>query len=183
MIGFRAIRYACARKGLHQAARHQFKRNVVHPAVRPMSTYNHAVHGAAMVNQQLQNFTDTKLERLKNLDFFLLDNSIRESTVGQFRGHTLENKIAILEEVKKTGAKNIIVTAFAHFGRVDDIFAQHLVDTNEDKQILWSFSEVTEGILDDGTYDDDTVPIALQKNAQVWILQLSLRDGFSIAIL
>ena len=29
-----------------------------------------------------------KRERLRNLDLFVLDNSIRESTVGQIRGHT-----------------------------------------------------------------------------------------------
>ena len=33
-----------------------------------------------------------KSENLCNLDCFILDNSIRESTVGQLRGHTLENK-------------------------------------------------------------------------------------------
>ena len=34
----------------------------------------------------------SKRARLKDLDLIVLDNSIRESTVGQLRGHTLENK-------------------------------------------------------------------------------------------
>ena len=42
-----------------------------------------------------------KQQVLRELDFFMLDNSIRESTVGQLRGHTVENKIKIYEEVKK----------------------------------------------------------------------------------
>ena len=36
---------------------------------------------------------------LKELDIFVLDNSLRETTVGQLRGHTLENKSKILEQV------------------------------------------------------------------------------------
>ena len=40
-----------------------------------------------------------RFETLKNLDLFVLDNSIRESTVGALRGHTLQNKIDILEQV------------------------------------------------------------------------------------
>ena len=42
----------------------------------------------------------TKYERLKNLDLFVLDNSIRESTVGQTRGHTIEEKWKIYEQRK-----------------------------------------------------------------------------------
>ena len=42
-----------------------------------------------------------KRQRLKDLDFIVIDNSIRESTVGQLRSHTLENKKAIYKQVKK----------------------------------------------------------------------------------
>ena len=63
-----------------------------------------------------------KLESLKTLDCFVMDNSLRESTVGQLRGHTLENKLNIYEEVKKCGFKHIIVASFAHMTRVDDFF-------------------------------------------------------------
>lgn len=61
-----------------------------------------------------------------NLDLFVLDNSLRESTVGALRGHTLENKWSILEEVKKCGFKNIIISAFSHAPRVDDTFVKQL---------------------------------------------------------
>ena len=46
------------------------------------------------VNQECQ-----KRKILKELDLIVLDNSIRESTVGQLRGHTLENKWKIYDEV------------------------------------------------------------------------------------
>jgi hypothetical protein len=42
-----------------------------------------------------------KLNVLKNLIPFVLDNSIRESTVGQLRGHTVEDKNAILTALKE----------------------------------------------------------------------------------
>ena len=40
-----------------------------------------------------------RTETLKNLDLFVLDNSLRETTVGQLRGHTLENKLKIYDQV------------------------------------------------------------------------------------
>lgn len=104
-----------------------------------------------------------KRERLKNLDFFILDNSIRESTVGQLRSHTLENKIQIYEQVKACGIKDIIVASFAHMTRVDDDFCQYLRDRGEDFSRLYSFSEVSEGIKG-GVYDNENVPISLRKN-------------------
>ena len=40
-----------------------------------------------------------KLKILKESELFVLDNSLRESTVGQLRGHTIENKWKIYNEV------------------------------------------------------------------------------------
>lgn len=44
---------------------------------------------------------DIAVERkcLKNMELFVLDNSLRESTVGQLHGHTIENKWQIYNEV------------------------------------------------------------------------------------
>ena len=44
-------------------------------------------------------------DRLKELDFVVLDNSVRESTVGQLRGHTSEDKFKIFDEATKCGFK------------------------------------------------------------------------------
>ena len=82
-----------------------------------------------------------KRERLRNLDLFVLDNSIRESTVGQIRGHTLENKWAILEQVKKCGFKNVILSAFTHMPRVDDEFVR-ILSEKEDISDYFTFSEI-----------------------------------------
>ena len=40
-----------------------------------------------------------KRKVLKEVNLFVLDNSLRESTVGQLRGHTIENKWKIYEQV------------------------------------------------------------------------------------
>ena len=50
------------------------------------------------MKEKLRTETD-KRKKLKNSELFVLDNSLRESTVGQLRGHTLENKWKIYEEV------------------------------------------------------------------------------------
>ena len=99
---------------------------------------------------------------LQELDLFVLDNSIRESTVGQLRGHTLENKMKIYDEVKSCGFKNIVVASFSHKPRVDDVFVKKLVDQGEDTNTLIAFSEITEGVKD-GALDVATVPVALKK--------------------
>ena len=124
-----------------------------------------SVFGAEIrrMKERVEEFRTRKLQRLKSLDFFVLDNSIRESTVGQLRGHTLQNKIAIFEEVKKCGIKDVIVAAFSHVTQVDDDFVQYLIDTGEDITNLYSFSEVTEG-LKNGMYDTNTIPVGLLKN-------------------
>ena len=83
-----------------------------------------------------------KRQTLKDLDLFVLDNSLRESTVGQLKGHTLEDKWAILEESKKCGFRHIVVAAFSHMPRVDDVFVEELAKKEKDLSCYYSFSEV-----------------------------------------
>ena len=104
----------------------------------------------------------SKRARLKDLDLIVLDNSIRESTVGQLRGHTLENKWKIYNEVKKCGFKFIIVAAFSHMTRVDDKFISELVANGEDVSNLFAFTEVIEAV-NDGIPDTKTTPVGLSK--------------------
>lgn len=108
--------------------------------------------------------SEHKKERkvLRDLDCFVLDNSLRESTVGALRGHTLENKWKIYEEVKKCGFKHIIVAAFSHMTRVDDYFIQQLNERGEDMSTLYSFTEGWEGVQE-GVPKVAKVPVALKK--------------------
>ena len=63
-----------------------------------------------------------KRKTLKEMELFVLDNSLRESTVGQLRGHTIENKWKIYEQVSVLdlqyfdypGVQTISETIFDH---------------------------------------------------------------------
>lgn len=120
-----------------------------------------------------------KRERLKNLDFFCLDNSIRESTVGQIKSHTLQNKIDILKEVKKCGIQDIVVASFAHMTRVDDDFVKYLHATGEDFSHFYSFSEVSDKGVINGVYECDTVPVGLRKNRKYGLMNTFFEADFA----
>ena len=55
----------------------------------------------AQINRMNEDFREQseQLKQFKELDLFVLDNSLRESTVGQIRGHTVENKWKIYNVV------------------------------------------------------------------------------------
>ena len=118
---------------------------------------------AAVASANAERAAHTKERQiLRDLDCFVLDNSLRESTVGQLRGHTLENKWKIYEEVKRCGIKHIIVAAFSHMTRVDDTFIKQLGERGEDMSTLYSFAEGWGSVVD-GVPDVETLPIALKK--------------------
>lgn len=123
-----------------------------------MKRYNNLIE---RMNSQIA-AESSKREHLRNLDCIVLDNSLRESTVGQLRGHTLENKMKIYQQVKKCGFKNIIVASFGHMTRVDDVFLAELVRRGEDTSRMHAFSEVTAKI-EGGVMDTTTVPVGLAK--------------------
>ncbi|XP_052271762.1 uncharacterized protein LOC127872468 [Dreissena polymorpha] len=83
----------------------------------------------------------------QDLDLFVLDNSIRESTVGQLRGHTIKDKWEIFNEITKCGFRNRIAASYHHQRRVDDEFVKELLAKGDDPDGLWAFSGVTEGII------------------------------------
>ena len=56
---------------------------------------------ARSIDRMHQDIEEQKDKRkaLRQMELFVLDNSLRESTVGQLRGHTIENKWKIYEHV------------------------------------------------------------------------------------
>ena len=56
---------------------------------------------ARSIDRMHQDIDEQKDKRkaLRQMELFVLDNSLRESTVGQLRGHTIENKWKIYEQV------------------------------------------------------------------------------------
>lgn len=61
-----------------------------------------------------------KREVLNNMELFVLDNSLRESTVGQLRGHTIENKWKIYEQVR--GLRGLSPKLACNFVRIIALF-------------------------------------------------------------
>jgi hypothetical protein len=61
----------------------------------------------------------TAIADYANPDFFILDNSLRETTVGTSRGHTLEQKHKIFDAIAESGLKEIILGAFGSKISVD----------------------------------------------------------------
>ncbi|XP_073244954.1 uncharacterized protein [Porites lutea] len=110
-----------------------------------------------------------KREVLKNMELFVLDNSLRESTVGQLRGHTIENKWKIYEQIKEVGFKHIIVASFSHMTRLGDTFIQQLHEKGEDFTNLYAFSEFLESVNKDRVPDTNTIPIGLRKCKELGI--------------
>ena len=76
------------------------------------------------LNFEALNFKARK--SLRDLKLFVLDNSIRESTVGQTIGHNVEDKLKILDQVRSLGFEHIVVASFGHSRRVDDEFCKLL---------------------------------------------------------
>ena len=131
------------------------------------------------MTKQIEEVKTQKRDRLKTMDFFCLDNSIRESTVGQLRSHTLKNKLEILEQVKKCGIKDIIVASFANMTRVDDDFVRYLKKRGDDFSQYYSFSEVSEKGVVNGTYETDIIPVGMRKNKRHGLFNTFLEADFA----
>ena len=134
---------------------------------------------------------EEQIHAWKNLDFFCLDNSIRETTVGQIAGHTLENKQAIYQHIKSCGYKDIIVASFNSITCVDDDFVKWLKD-NEDEGTFdqfVSFSEITVGPTYDKNgkltgrhntgHQDEDLPHGMKKNREYGLLHTFFEHNFA----
>ncbi|KAK3729213.1 hypothetical protein QZH41_012262, partial [Actinostola sp. cb2023] len=120
------------------------------------------------VERELEDIAEER-KSLKTMELFVLDNSLRESTVGQLRGHTIENKWQIYNEIKKIGFQHIIVASFSHMTRLGDTFIQQLQEKGEDFNKFYAFSEFLESIDKNRVPDSKTIPIGLRKCKELGI--------------
>ena len=102
-----------------------------------------------------------KLDILKNMDIFVLDNSLRETTVASVRAHTVESKRAIFQEIKKCGFKNFLIESFVEEARIGEHFLEELIANKEDLSGAFAFSDMWDRIVD-GMPEPD-ISIGLQK--------------------
>lgn len=110
-----------------------------------------------------------KLERLKSIDLFVLDNSIRETTVAQIRGHTLGDKYKIMDQVVFAGIKHQLIGSFGKYPRVDDVFVKELLGSEEMKkkytgQSYFTFSEMFDDVV--AGVPSPALPLGLERMQQ-----------------
>ena len=107
-----------------------------------------------------------KRARLRDMKVFVLDNSIRESTVGQDRGHTLADKLGIFEAVKSCGFKHIVLGVLNARRQVDDDFVRMLQDAEHDETThFYAFTDPADAVDAVGklVVEPGREPIALRK--------------------
>ena len=114
----------------------------------------------------------TKGERIRNLEPFVLDNSLRETSVASFYGQTIIDKRKIWTELEKTGFKNRIIASFAPgVVNVDERFVLELKSRGTDFTNLFAFTEWAQQSDKDGvplTFADE-IPLGLSKMKELGI--------------
>jgi hypothetical protein len=86
-----------------------------------------------------------KEERLKTMDVFVLDNSLRETAVASIKGQVSSDKDKILQSLQNTGLTDIIVAAFGPLRRPEDVWLEKKSKSNEiNKESWWAFSEIAD---------------------------------------
>ena len=88
---------------------------------------------------------DQKLARLRAIDPYLIDISLRENPVGSGIGHTLEDKLRILPQLRAFGMRNIHLGSLDYpmpeEHEVDDDFMAWLRDHEVDMNGCFAFTD------------------------------------------
>lgn len=88
-------------------------------------------------------------------EFFVLDNSLRETTVGAPRGHTLEEKHKIVASLAKTSLREVVLGAYGSKISVCSQLAEQWQSLGKSFDHTWGFSECfdLEPFDEDGFWD------------------------------
>ncbi len=86
-------------------------------------------------------------------DFFILDNSLRETTVGVPRGHTYQEKHKIVDAIAESGLQEVILGAFGSKISVDSQVAARWTTLGQKFDHTWGFTSA----YDMESYDQDAL--------------------------
>jgi len=104
------------------------------------------------------------------MNVFVLDNSLRESTVGQVIGHSLNDKFTILEAANSVKFNDQIIGSFSSQRRVDDAFCEELAKMDTTGKNFYAFSEDSDKVENGKMlFGPDHIPTGLQKCAKYGI--------------
>lgn len=111
---------------------------------------------------------EEKMQALRDVKLFILDNSLRETSVASLKGHTLDCKQKIMYSILGCGGINhAIVGCFSRIRRVDDDFTELILKEKKNFSNLkfYCFAEVFSEEVDYhiDTRDLDKVSYGLQR--------------------
>lgn len=86
----------------------------------------------------------SKEQRLRELDVFVLDNSLRETAVAAIKGQVSSDKDKILDSLSETGLENIIVASFGQLRRPEDVWLENKSKNKQIRDGWWAFSEMAD---------------------------------------
>lgn len=97
---------------------------------------------------------EEKLEKLRNIEPYLIDLSLRENPVGARMGQTLADKLAILPKLREFGFRNILLGTLDYSMpeelEVDDDFMMYLRDNAIDMRGCFAFTDIGSITVDAG---------------------------------
>jgi hypothetical protein len=92
-----------------------------------------------------------KEHRLRTMDVFVLDNSLRETAVAAIKGQVPADKDKIIAQLTDTGISDFIVGAFGQLRRPEDVWLEEKCkDRTLDKHNWWGFSEISDVLMSGG---------------------------------
>src|SRR5688572_5413202 len=87
-----------------------------------------------------------KIEKLRSIEPYLIDLSLRENPVGARIGQTLKDKLAILPKIREFGFRNILLGTLDYSMpdelEVDDDFMMYLRDHHIDTTGCFAFTDI-----------------------------------------
>jgi hypothetical protein len=116
-----------------------------------------------------------KIDRLRNIQPYLIDLSLRENPVGARIGQTLADKLAILPRLREFGFRNILLGTLDYAMpdelEVDDDFMMYLRDHQADMNGCFAFTDI--GIA---TADGTFTPSPSQRKLQAYGVPNTLHE-------
>lgn len=115
---------------------HSLPNNVTNDAVAPLPS-------TTKPEESFPEFV-MNIDRLKKMNIFVLDITMRKSCSGNFRGNTGVDKKRIWNTIKDTGFDNFVVASFRESHSLEDEIAAHvnLTKSRSQKQFHYSMTEL-----------------------------------------